>query len=903
MGMEAGVGVHGMTMWGVRMWGLWTRILPRQGMARARKALRCPVTAMGGLWLLFALLVVAPAGASIREVRAGEDVVVPAGSGLLLLAVDSDQPLPAVRIKRNESMFGVESLRSLPKGTTMRLYVLPAGSYRWDRMRDKETRYTFANDDGDYSFEVAAGIINYPGHLIARVIGESRVLAHVANRGLLAMDWLRQHHPAAAGQYAFTYQGYYPDPFPAFYREHGKPGTHADAKRPPLPVAGTLPLPVDLLWRPVELQSVGISPAGDFVATVERVKKDGAWQWIILLTELATWESRVILNSNVEISRLDWTGNDTLVISCEEKGKMDGLFVLQLRGKGTERAHEMLTIPLRGRLVGLLPGDPQHILFASLYSDGVETGLQVHKIDISSQKAINRERFGRWSALDRTVEEGRTWYADASGTLRAAVAYREEGSVLMHGSPGAFRDVMVLEDDHFFSPMALSADGNLIYGSSDKDRPQRDLVELDPATGKILRTLWSRPGVDVQSAVFDAGHNLIGATYYEDGLLVSDYLDEGAKTRQEMLQRAFPGKTVRVVDRDAASKQFLLVVGGNATPSQIYHFDSLNLRASLFALRQPWLEGKTFRESQVVRTTSQDGLPIEAYLTLPDTVAPPPLVVLAHGGPIGVRDTRYFDPEVQFLASMGYAVLQVNFRGSEGYGRQFREAGKRSYGSLIEDDIDSALTAALAQHPIDRTRMCAMGSSYGGYSALVSAIRWPGRFRCVVSVAGVSDRVLFFTASDSGRDEAGRKALEEAIGNPVEDAEAMRTFSPLYRYRELGDLPILLVHGTEDFRVDYEHSRRLDRMLSEAGHPPGLLTLEGESHDMDGETSQTQVWDAVAGFLRLHLSPAGAVPTAPAMAVAVPVSQNKATAADPEADAASEAAQAAPGEQAPASDR
>lgn len=811
--------------------------------------------------LLLACLACGPAGAVIREVRAGEDVSVPTGSGLLLLAVDSDQPLPAVRIKRNEAMFGAESLRSLPKGTTMRLYVLPAGSYRWDRMRDKETHYSFENDDGDYSFEVAAGVVNYPGHLVARVITDKRVLAHVANRGLIAMDWLRQHHPGASTQYAFTYQGYYPDPFPAFYREHGAPGRHANEKRPLLPAAGKLPLPVDLLWRPVELQLVGINPAGDTVATVDRVKEGDTWHWIVTLTDLATGQADPILNSLVEISRLDWTGNHTLVISCEQKGKMDGIFVLQMRGESPQRAHEMLTVPLRGKLVDVLPGDPDHILFSSLYSDGVESGLQVHKLDISSQRAINRAKFGRLSALDRTVEEGRTWYSDASGALRAAVAYREDDNVLLHGTPGAFRDVMVLDDEHSFAPVALSADGNLIYGTSEKDRPQRDLVELDPATGKILRTLWSRPGVDVQSALFDDAHNLIGATYYEDGLLVSDYLDEGAKARQEMLQRAFPGKTVRVVDRDAGSKQFLLVVGGNATPSEIYHFDSVALRASLMFLRQPWLEGTKFLESQVVRTTSRDGLPIEAYLTLPAAPAqPPPLVVLAHGGPIGVRDTRYFDPEVQFLASLGYAVLQVNFRGSEGYGRQFREAGKRNYGSLIEDDIDSALTAALAQHPIDRKRMCAMGSSYGGYSALVSAIRWPDRFRCVVSIAGVSDRVLFFTASDAGRYKAGRKALEDAIGNPVEDAETMRTFSPLYRYRELGDTPILLVHGTEDFRVDYEHSRRLDRMLSEAGRAPDLLTLEGESHDMDGESSQKQLWEAVAGFLRLHLPTTGASP-------------------------------------------
>src|SRR5690606_41185607 len=128
--------------------------------------------------------------------------------------------------------------------------------------------------------------------------------------------------------------------------------------------------------------------------------------------------------------------------------------------------------------------------------------------------------------------------------------------------------------------------------------------------------------------------------------------------------RAFGDRSVHVVDRDRASAQFLLRVGGSDQPSEIYHFDSTQNRASLLMATHPWLDGIGFHKSTVVRATARDGFPIEAYLTLPG-VARPPLVVLAHGGPIGIRDTRHFDREVQFLASLGYAVLQVNFRGSE----------------------------------------------------------------------------------------------------------------------------------------------------------------------------------------------------------------------------------------------
>src|SRR5690606_1397177 len=454
-------------------------------------------------------------------------------------------------------------------------------------------------------------------------------------------------------------------------------------------------------------------------------------------------------------------------------------------------------------------------------------------------------------ALDGSVEEGREWFADGNGELRATIAYRDDRHVLLHGRSGQFKEVMVLDDAAPFVPMALSADGNLIYGSSEEGREQRDLVEFDPLSGRITRTMFSRPRVDVQGAVFDAGHTLVGATYFEEGVLVSEYFDDQSQATQAGLRRAFGDRSVRVLDRDRASKHFLLLVGGSDQPGEVYHFDSSGNWASLLMAMHPWLEDYNFLKSTVVHATARDGFPIEAYLTLPPATAPP-LIVLAHGGPIGIRDTRYFDREVQFLASLGYAVLQVNFRGSEGFGREFREAGKRSYGTLIEDDIDAALAQVLATYPIDRERMCAMGSSYGGYSALVSAIRWPKRFRCVVSIAGVSDRILFFTASDAGRSEEGRRKLEEAIGDPNSDTATMLEFSPLYRYRDLA-IPVLLAHGTEDLRVDYEHTRRLARVLSQAGRPPVLVALEGEGHGVEDEANQKALWEAVAGFLHAHL--------------------------------------------------
>src|SRR5690606_23393994 len=434
-------------------------------------------TGMGTIWLkallLPALLALAPVPGhtSIREVRAGAAVEVAQGSGLLVLAVDSDEPLQSVGIRRGNSMFGAESLRSLDKGLTTRLYVLPAGQYRWSNVRAGGVRYELSSDDDEHAFTVDPGVVNYPGHLVYRTRGERRVMVHVANRGLLAMDWLRQSHPRLAQDFAFEYRGHYPDPFPAFHREYGASAAPAAAGTATPPLPGPLPLPVDLLWKPGTLELISLNPGGDLVVAVEREEgQDDDTRWLLRLTDLHREQSLPLLRLPVEVQRIDWSGDRTVLLSCRDGEGLDTLLALRLRDDGGQWAFERMNFPYRGRLVDVLPGDREHVLFASVYVGAAGPGVQVHRVPVSSQRALDRFGFGRRDALDRSVEEGREWFADGSGELRATIAYRDDHQVLLHGRAGEFREVMVLDDAAPFVPMALSADGSRIYGSSETDR-------------------------------------------------------------------------------------------------------------------------------------------------------------------------------------------------------------------------------------------------------------------------------------------------------------------------------------------------------------------------------------------------------------------------------------------------
>jgi dipeptidyl aminopeptidase/acylaminoacyl peptidase len=305
----------------------------------------------------------------------------------------------------------------------------------------------------------------------------------------------------------------------------------------------------------------------------------------------------------------------------------------------------------------------------------------------------------------------------------------------------------------------------------------------------------------------------------------------------------------------------LSVDGSDETP-KIYRVDVARQKAELIEDTLPWLSGYRLASSEVIRARGKDGLAIEAFLTVPPGEGRHPLIVMPHGGPVGVSDHLHFSRDVQVLASLGYAVLRVNFRGSEGYGKAFREAGYRQLGTLIEDDIDAALAQALAHYPLDASRMCTLGFSYGGYSALIAAVREPERYRCAISVAGISDRLLFFTASDSGRTAEGRKVLEKIIGDPTTQESQMIETSPLYRYREIR-IPVMLAHGRLDERVDVEHALRMQRMLELGGNPPVGLIFDDSGHGIDGMENTQRLWSGIAGFLREHLGTPAAVSNSP----------------------------------------
>lgn len=799
---------------------------------------------------LLTLTVATPAFGQVRDVTPGSVPQLRADEGLLLVEADSDIALASLQLARIGGD-NIEALHAADAGVTARLITLPAGRYTWRNATVQSGRRFSFGGGPEEAFDVAPGRITYAGDLVLRLKGREGMSFEVSNRGLRAIDWLAASYPKIAQATPLVYSGHYPDPFPAFYaRERAASPAHDDALSRVLapPAPGPLPLsPLDL-WHYRRIDSASLNPSGDLV--VENVHENDTL-WALDLVDLASRARVRLATSAQRFGSIEWAGERTLLAGTGDDGNRERVTLYDLATHaGAAPTFAQTRLPDDGHVLATRTGVPGQVLFERR---GAYGRLEVVALDIALKDGVRHFQAELRGRLAAAADPDIGWFADAHGRVRAATLHREDGTLaLMYGNGERFDEVLPLRDDGGFRPLGLSNAGDLVFGLSDEGSTQRDLVAFDPKQGKVVRTLFRKPGVDVQDAVLDADGDPIGASYFDAGHRVTAFLDPALQPLQAALDRAFPDRSVDVAGRSDDGRTLLLWVEASDLPATLYRYDVATAQAAIVDVAAPWLQGRTFVPSVAVQAKSRDGLPVEAFLTIPPGEGRRALVVLPHGGPIGVSDHRLFNPEVQFLASLGYAVLQVNFRGSDGYGTAFREAGYHAAGTAIEDDIDAALQAALAQHPLDASRMCIMGSSYGGYSALQSATRWPGRFRCAVSIAGITDRMLFFTASDSGNTARTRAELERLVGDPRSEYAEMLATSPLYGYQAL-TLPVMLVHGREDTRVDYEHARRLVRMLNLAGRPPVMLSFDNEGHNWRDLGDVATAYRGVAGFLREHL--------------------------------------------------
>jgi len=452
------------------------------------------------------------------------------------------------------------------------------------------------------------------------------------------------------------------------------------------------------------------------------------------------------------------------------------------------------------------------------------------------------------------------WLLDTRGELRMVVTRHENRvTVMARERGGNWRSMS--EGDSIegpaFMPLTIAPDGTF-YVRSQGPGDKAALYSLDPASGKRsdAAVLVSKD-FDLNPVAVATDQALLGWRLRVDAE-VTQWIDPGMKALQAQLDRALPTTTNRIsVARRAQTPYVLVEAFSDAQPSVHYLFHTGQKKLTKLGAAMPGIDPRRMGPMDLVRYPARDGLSIPAYLTLPANGARKnlPLVVLVHGGPwVRGGDWRW-QPEVQFLASRGYAVLQPEFRGSTGFGSKHFKAGWRQWGQAMQNDLADGARWAIAQGIADPRRIAIAGASYGGYAAMMGLVNDPDLFRCAVNWVGVTDLMLMYTAYWSDiDDESKRYGLPRLLGDPKAEADKLRAHSPLHQAARIRQ-PVLMAYGGVDERVPIAHGERMRDALR--AHNPSVEFIEypSEGHGWARPETNIDFWGRVETFLGRHLAP------------------------------------------------
>jgi len=397
----------------------------------------------------------------------------------------------------------------------------------------------------------------------------------------------------------------------------------------------------------------------------------------------------------------------------------------------------------------------------------------------------------------------------------------------------------------------ISEDGSAILVLRPASGAGRILTRFDPETGRYSKPLFGPTGRDVVTLLTEDSpgrHRLVG--YRASGHFRRDvYLDPAWAERQQRIDVALPESVNRIVESNTAATRHIVVAEAADRPRRYLIFDESANRMRDLGSSYPALEGIALPATRPVRYPAGDGTPIPAYLTLPQEGEPPfPAVVLVHGGPKS-RVYQSFYYWVQFLASRGYAVLQPNFRGSDGYGAAWAAAGRREWGGLMQRDVDDGARWLAETRIAEFDRTCIMGGSYGGYAALMGVASSPDLYACAIAVNAVSD--LKRMVRDDRRTYPGAP-WTRFVGLGPDDEERLTRGSPLVQADRIA-APVLLVHARDDLRVPVIHSEAMADALESAGTTVRLVRPSSGGHPLTSATARKMLLEAVETFLHQSL--------------------------------------------------
>ncbi len=494
-------------------------------------------------------------------------------------------------------------------------------------------------------------------------------------------------------------------------------------------------------------------------------------------------------------------------------------------------------------VIKILDGEPGKVLINfQCWDCGERPDSVLYKVDT---------RTGERQQLEK-IDDASGFWVDTHGRARIFVRFDDDDEPHLFYRPLPTSEWTPMPKSlagRTVGSVIFDADDNTAYAEVSDHGESTSFYKLDLKTA-AREKLPSKEGTDIDS-ILRAGRNGLPFGLVSDLAKPSvQYFDPQSEYAQlhASLMKAFPGHLIYFNGFTRDNRKLLFYATSDHDPGSWYLFDRDSNKLQLVAEARPWLKPEQMATVIPIEYKARDGETITGFLTTNHN-GPGPMVVLPHGGPHGINETWGFDAEAQFLASRGYAVLQVNYRGSGGRGHNFTTLGYREWGGKMQDDIADGVKWVIEHKGADPDRICTFGASYGGYAAMMQVIRYPGMYKCAIGYVGVYDLALMRKVGDIPESKTGKRYLDRVLGK---DPAVLAANSPARNIDKI-KVPVFLAAGSIDQRVPMDQFKSLRNAMQASGVKVETMVADGEGHGFYGVDNRTQLFERVDTFLKKYI--------------------------------------------------
>ena len=593
-------------------------------------------------------------------------------------------------------------------------------------------------------------------------------------------------------------------------------------------------------FRNPEQAAYRISPDGKLLALLKPYKN----RMNIFVRDLALkTEKQITSVADRDISGYFWKGNKYLIYLKDFKGDENyHLYLTNINGKKAKDLTPFAKV--RAVVIDSLIDDDLHMIIG-LNKNNPEV-FDAYRLTIPSGQlkliAKNPGNIVDWG----TDHDGKLRLAATVDGLKSQMLYRENET-----SP--FRPFLTVDFRDEFNPLFFTFDNKQLYVLSNLGRDKTSIVRFDPKTGKEIEELFKNPDVDIDGLSYSRKRKVLLTAFYTTSKAQRKFFDKLIEDQINFVSGKLPGYEIGFIDSNKNEDVYIVRTYSDRTLGSYYLYDTKKNELTKLSDISPWLNENELAKMEPISYLSRDGLTINGYLTLPKNLKPNslPIIINPHGGP-WVRDDWGYDPEVQFLANRGYAVLQVNYRGSTGYGKKFEQAGYKQWGKKMQDDLTDGVNWLIEKGIADKKRVGIYGASYGGYATLAGLAFTPDLYACGVDYVGVSNLFTFLKTIPP----YWKPQLEmtyERVGHPIKDKKLLEEASPVFHAVRI-KAPLLVIQGAKDPRVNINESNQIVAALKKRGVAVTYIVKDNEGHGFRNEENRFEVYEAMEKFLAKHLN-------------------------------------------------